>query len=195
MATRAYNKVARAETEERTRAAIQDAAEAAFFDSSFDQVTLADVARRAGTTKQTLLRHFGSKEGLAETCFARATERIAAQRMAAPTDDIEGAVENLLDHYEEVGGKALAMAGMPAGPIVADMLARAKQFHYDWVEHAFGRWLDRAAPRERRRLHDALIALCDVQAWAILAHDRERPRAEVRDTLVFAIRRLIGETP
>ena len=82
--TRTYTKVARAETEERTRRALLDAAEDAFFSRPWDQITLEAIAATAGVTKQTLLRHFGSKEGLFEQSYTRSFERVRAQRMAAP---------------------------------------------------------------------------------------------------------------
>jgi len=80
------------------------------------------------------------------------------------------------------------------GPL-ADLGRRARQFHYAWVELAFGGWLAAAPPLERLRLREALIAVCDVQAWWILSHDLELSRAEVRATLVLTIIRLLGEEP
>jgi hypothetical protein len=81
-----------------------------------------------------------------------------------------------------------------SGPLV-DIARRARQFHYDWVEHAFGAWLAAARPPQRGRLRAALIAVCDVQAWWILSHDLELSRADVRATLILAINRLLGESP
>lgn len=185
--------MARAEREERTRTALLDAAEAAFFSRPWDQISLQDVADAAGVTKQTLLRHFGSKEGLLEQGLARAFDRVRAQRMSAPAGDIEGAVDNLLDHYEEWGERALRMGAMDGRAPTRALRIAARQVHYDWVEHAFGPWLARARGRERERLHGALIVLCDVQSWGILARDRGLPRAEVRATLVLAIKRLLRE--
>jgi AcrR family transcriptional regulator len=191
--TRTYTKVARAAAEERTRTALLDAATAAFFEYSWDQLTLEIVARRAGVTKQTLLRHFRSKDGLLEECFRRAFEEVRAQRMAAPADDIEGAVENLLEHYEAVGERALKLGAMDTDGPIAEMGLRAREFHYTWVEHAFGFWLNRAHGKQRTRLRAVLIALCDVQTWAILTRDLALPRSEVRATLLLSIRRLLEE--
>ena len=70
----------------------------------------------------------------------------------------------------------------------------AREFHHGWVELAFGAWLDAAAPVERERLRAALIAVCDVQAWWILAHDLGMDRSEVRATLIMTITRLVGDT-
>ena len=54
---RSYTKVARAEGEERTREALLEAADEAFLSGPWAQVSLDTIARDAGVTKQTLLRH------------------------------------------------------------------------------------------------------------------------------------------
>ena len=63
---RNYTKVTRAASEEATRLALLEAATEVFFDGAWHTTSLDAIAGRAGTTKQTLLRHFGSKDGLLE---------------------------------------------------------------------------------------------------------------------------------
>jgi AcrR family transcriptional regulator len=156
-------------------------------------VSIQAIAGAAGVAKQTLLRHFGSKDGLLEKTLVRAIAEVEEQRLGAPTDDIAGAVENLLDHYETRGGRAMRSSNLSIEGPLADLGRRARQFHYDWVDHAFGKWLTAANPAERARLRAALIAVCDVQSWWILSHDLGLPKAKVRDTLVLTINRLLGE--
>lgn len=191
--TRSYEKVVRAEAEERTRAALLDAADEAFLSGPWGQASLDTIARDAGVTKQTLLRHFGSKDGLLEQTLARALSEVSEQRFSTPTNDIAGAVENLLDHYEVLGGRAMRSSNMELEGPLADLGRQARQFHYDWIERAFGAWLELAAPVDRARLRAALIATCDVQVWWILSHDLDLPRREVRATLILIISRLLGE--
>lgn len=187
---RRYVKVARAAAEERTREALLDAADDAFFGDRWEQASLDSIAQRAGVTKPTLLRHFGSKDGLLAAAYARGYEHVRDQRMASPTDSVEGAVDNLLDHYYEFGDRGLKLAALN-GRARSEWGARGRQLHYEWVEHAFGAWLRRAPARRRPRLRAALISLCDVQTWAILARDLGMPRTEVRATLILAIRQLL----
>jgi AcrR family transcriptional regulator len=185
-------KVARAHAEEHTRTELLDAADQAFMSGPWEHASLEAIAGAAGVTKQTLLRHFGSKDGLLEQVRRRAIAEVERQRLSAPTNDIAGAVDNLLDHYEIRGGRAMRSSNMDLDGPLADLGRRARQFHYEWVEHAFGAWLDTAAPVERERLRAALIAVCDVQTWWILAHDLSLPRSEVRATLILTIDRLLG---
>jgi AcrR family transcriptional regulator len=190
---RSYTKVARAQAEGQTRLALLEAADEAFLAGPWEQVSLEAIARSAGVTKQTLLRHFGSKTGLLEQTLERAIGEVAQQRLAAPTDDIAGAVDNLLDHYEVRGGRAMRSSNLDVDGPLADLGRRAREFHYEWVDHAFGEWLAVASPAQRATLRAALIAVCDVQAWWILANDLGLARTDVRATLILTISRLLGE--
>jgi AcrR family transcriptional regulator len=192
---RGYAKVARAAAEEQTRRALLDAADEAFLSGPWEQVSLEAIARTAGVTKQTLLRHFGSKNGLLEKTLLRAIGEVEEQRLEAPTNDIAGAVDNLLDHYEVRGGRAMRSSNLDLDGPLADLGRRAREFHYDWVDHVFGAWLAAARPTQSRELRAALIAVCDVQSWWILSHDLGLLRADVRATLILTISRLLGEDP
>ena len=191
--TRPYAKVARAEAEERTRAALLDAAERLFFERGEQGMSLSAVAAEAGVTKQTLLRHFGSKDGLTEQTFARAFDDVRDQRWDVPGDDVERAVDNLLDHYDAVGDRALKIDAMDGVPAVAVWVRRARELHYDWVDHAFAAFLREVRGSERARRRAALIALCDVHSWRTLSQHLGLDRGEVRATLVLAINRLLEE--
>jgi AcrR family transcriptional regulator len=152
------------------------------------------VARQAGVTKQTLLRHFGSKDGLLLQALARGAMQVLDQRFSSPVDDIAGAVDNLLDHYKAYGKRGLRIGTWQDGPAVLAKLERAaRQVHYDWVDYAFGSRLEGLDKQTRARRRAALIALCDVQTWWLLSHDLKLPRAEIHATLVGAIEGLLAE--
>lgn len=189
--TRQYTKRARAAMEDRTRAALLDAAERLFFERGWEATSLEAVAGEAGVTKQTLLRHFESKTGLLEQAFARAFENVRHQRWDVPGDDIERAVDNLLDHYEAVGDRALRIDAMAGVDAVAEWVRRARQLHYEWVTHAFGAFLRPLRGRDLERRRAGLIAVCDVRTWQLLRQQLGLGRAEVRATLVLAIRGLL----
>jgi AcrR family transcriptional regulator len=191
--SRTYTKVARAEAEQQTRAALIAAADEAFLSGPWEQASLESIAQSAGVSKQTLLRHFGSKDRLLEQTLRLAIPQVKKQRFSAPTDDIPGAIDNLLDHYEERGGRAMRSTNLDVGGPLAELAQLSRQFHYDWIDYAFGRWLAPVPSAERARLRGALIAICDVQSWWILAHDLGLSRAEVRATLIICIRRLLGD--
>jgi AcrR family transcriptional regulator len=192
---RPYKQVARAQAQQRTRDALLDAAIEEFTRGNWDKVSLEALAARAQVTKQTLLRHFGSKDGLLMQALANSASEMFEQRWSAPPGDIEGAVENVLDHYEAWGERSLRVgAWLESGPPpLAGISQMARRLHYDWVEFAFGPQLERLRGQARVRCRAALIALCDVHTWWLLSHDLGFERREVSATLAKAIERLLAE--
>jgi AcrR family transcriptional regulator len=194
VATRPYRQRARAEASERTRQALLDVADREFFSGRWEQVSLESIAAGAGVTKQTLLRHFGSREGLFGEAMLRSYNSVRDERFNAPRDDIAGAIENLLEHYERWGERALRLGAIDGrGGPAAELAKDARELHYEWVEHFFESHLGhtRGKPRARRRA--ALIALCDVHTWWLLSHGLGLTHREVRDTLVETITRITQE--
>jgi AcrR family transcriptional regulator len=191
---RPYTKVARALAQERTREALLDAADEQLYGDQWQKTSLQALAGKAGVTKQTLLRHFDSKDGLLLHALLRGYSQIRDQRWSAPTGDVAGTVDNLLDHYEEWGKRSLRIGAWQDGPaLLAKLSKAARQVHYDWVEYAFGPWLGRLDGQARARSRAALIALCDVHTWWLLSNDLELARADVHATLTEAIERLLAE--
>ncbi|HXP98490.1 MAG TPA: TetR/AcrR family transcriptional regulator [Solirubrobacteraceae bacterium] len=193
---RPYKQVARARAQQRTRDALLDSATDAFFEGNWLQASLDSLSAKAGVTKQTLLRHFGSKDGLLVQAVARGASQVRDQRWSVPRGDIPGTVENLLDHYEQWGERSMRIGAWQRGPTMLAMISRAaRQFHYDWVEYAFGQWLKPLGGHTRERRRAALITLCDLQTWWVLSHDLELPRSEVRAILIDLIERTLAKDP
>jgi AcrR family transcriptional regulator len=189
---RPYKQVARAQAQQRTREALEDAAIEEFTRGNWANMSLTALAAQAKVTKQTLLRHFGSKDGLLMQAMAHSASDACKQRWSAPQGDIEGAVENVLDHYEALGERSLRIgAWLESGPpALAAISQMARQLHYDWIEYAFGPQLGRLRGRARVRSRATLIALCDVHTWWLLSHDLELERSEVCAILTNAIETL-----
>jgi AcrR family transcriptional regulator len=186
--------VARERAQQRTHDALLDAAEEELYRDNWQQTTLEALATKAGVTKQTLLRHFGSKDGLLLQTVMRGAAKVLKQRWSAEPGNVEDAVENLLEHYETWGERSLRVGAWQSGPAALAKLSQgARQVHYEWVDFAFGPQLERLAEPHRGRQRAALIALCDVHAWWLLAHDLALDRTELRATLSNAIERLLAE--
>jgi AcrR family transcriptional regulator len=191
---RRYEQVARARSQEQTRDALLEAAIDELCGSRLRSTSLESISARAGVTKQTLLRHFGSKEGLLMQALTHASSQVLDQRWSTPVGDIPGTVENLVDHYEAWGKRSLRIgAWQEDGPAVLAGISRmAREVHYDWVDYAFGRWLEPLDPTARARRRSALIAICDVHTWRLLSHDLKLERSEVRAILVEMVERTVA---
>jgi len=190
---RQYKQVAREEAQQRTREALLEAAIDEFYADRWSKVSLTGLATRAGVTKQTLLRHFGSKEGLLIQALVRSAAQVLDERWNAPVGDVDGAVENLLDHYEVWGPRARRIGAWQDAPSVLAKLSQAgRQVHYQWIEFVFAPQLARLDAAGFARLRAELIAICDVQTWWILAHDLALPRDEVKTILVGMVERAMS---
>lgn len=169
---RPYRMGARAEAAEETRLRILDAVIGLHMERYYDQISLEDVAQRAGVTVQTVLRRFGSKDRLVEAASEVVSERVTGQRGGAPVGDIAGAVENLVDHYEEWGESSLRLpAQEDRVPAFRRSTDAGRALHYEWVERTFAPLFAERGGESRERLLAELIAVCDVYFWKILSLD------------------------
>jgi AcrR family transcriptional regulator len=192
---RPYRMRARAEAAAETGQRILEAVIELHRERFFDQVSLEDIAERAGVTVQTVIRRFGSKERLIEAAAEEGKRQVIRQRDRAPVGDVEGAVNNLVDHYEEWGDTALRLLAQEERVAAFRSITDAgRASHYEWVERVFAPFLAKRTGEERQRLLAELIAICDVYFWKLLRRDlglsREQTELAIRET----IRALKGET-
>jgi len=151
--------------------------------------SLEDVAAGAGVTVQTVLRRFGSKEGLIAAASEEARRRIRAQRDEAPVGDITGAVENLVDHYEESGDAwARVVAQEDRFPGLRRITDDGRVLHREWVERTFGALLGDRKGEERELRLAELIAVTDLMVWKLLRRDLGLSR----DQTELAIKELLN---
>jgi AcrR family transcriptional regulator len=155
----------RREHDEKTAAALLDAAERAIAENGVDALSLREVARAAGTTTRAIYSLFGSKEGLLGALGVRAFNLLQREAEALPTtDDPE-----------------------------ADLLEGALMFRRFALEHpalfsiAFHRADPAVSPRFRAARLDALAALearFEPLAEANLLGGRSIPEAAMQFALL-----------
>jgi AcrR family transcriptional regulator len=185
----------RARGVERTRDRILGAARRRFFELSYDEVRLADIAAEAGVTQQTLLNHFSSKEGLLLALRDVVQEEVAAFRGPVRPGDVRGAVRGLMRQYEAIGdGNVRLAAAAERVPVLREGVAHARSVHLAWLEETFGDQLP-TDPRDRRRALAALFAATDVGTWKLLRRDLGRSRAETTAVLESLILAGLGTGP
>jgi AcrR family transcriptional regulator len=182
---------ARAEAASETRSRILRAVLDLHLERFHDQITLEDVARRAGVTVQTVLRRFGSRDQLVAAAAEQAMTEVLAQRGRAPVGDVDGAVENLLDHYEGWGRISLRLLAQEERVPQLRVLAEGgRAAHYAWVEQTFGPFLRESSDP---LLRPKLIALTDVFTWKLFRLDLGLDRAGTASALASMIRAVIGD--
>lgn len=163
---------ARAEAAAETGRRVLSAAIRLLGERYYDEVSLADVAREAGVAVQTVLRRFGTKEGLVAAAASLGEEQVRAERWSAAPGDLEAAVRALCAHYETWGDRSLLLLAQEARvPAARRLTSAGRALHHEWVAHAFSPWLSRRRGAARARLRARLVAVTDVYAWKIVRRD------------------------
>ena len=176
-AGRAYRMTARQDAVEQTRERILQAAYDAWLALPYDQVTLDAVARDAGTSRQTVLRHFGSKDELALAVVDWQLPREESARRVEP-GDTGAAVRQLVDRYESMGDANVRLLELEGRIDPIDrLLAVARDSHRRWIETTFGPLLPAGRAR-REQLVLTLYAATDVTVWKLLRRDLACSRAK-----------------
>lgn len=191
--SRTYRGTAQAEVAALNSGRIIEAALALFEERWIDQIALEHVAQRARVTVPTILRHFGSKEGLFAAAGRLANDTATGQRAEAPAGDLEGAVDNLVEHYELAGDRVIKLLAQEGHyPQLHELLEEGRAKHREWVERVLGPYIAQRPDHERARLRAELVALCDVQTWKLLRRDSGLSRDETRLALLEMLSRVIG---
>lgn len=172
---RPYAMKARAAKAASTRARILRATTDLHFDRTYDDLTLEDVARHAGTTVRTVLRLFGSKEEL--LVAALDASRTRGHGPVEP-GDLDAAIQALFYDYEKIGDSViLRLADEHRVPALRPIMDAGRTAHRHWLETAFALELARVAGRERALLRNALLVATDVYVWKLLRRDMKLARS------------------
>jgi AcrR family transcriptional regulator len=173
-----YSMELRAAATEATRERILAAAGELFLEHWYDDVTLARVARRAGVSAQTVINHFGGKEGLFAGVQERFGREVVSRRYSATPGDVDSVVAALMSDYEITGDAVIRLLALEEKvPSVAPMLAAGRKGHREWVEAMFD--APGAVPE--------LVVATDVYTWKLLRRDQGLSRKKT----AASIRRLI----
>lgn len=168
MAPRTYSQTKRAEATEQSRRAILAAAQELFRDEGMFELPLDEVAKRAGCSERTVIRHFGSKEGLLAAAVGEAEQEVMELRRAQP-GDVAGAIRKLVGHYEETGDQVLRWLSLADRyPLVREVIESGKRMHEDWVGEVFAPDLEPLDRGERRQRKAVLASVTDVYVWELL---------------------------
>lgn len=165
--SRAYAMVNRTAAAADTRARILRAVVKLSMEKLTVDIVLGDVATWAEVSVQTILRHFGSREGLFDAAVAFAAAEVVEERITS-VGDASAAVHVIVDHYELRGDWAIAMLGQELGDArIRRITELGRQTHRVWVETVFASQLG-----AEEELRDLLVVATDVYTWKLLRRDR-----------------------
>ena len=182
---------ARADAAEQTAERVMDAAITLWRAEPFEQITLQQIADRAGVSLSTVMRRFGSKDGLVEAVLLSDRVRTQAGRDAVAVGDVAGAVRMIVADYELNGDAVVQMLGLEERiEAVRRVVTAGRGAHERWVERVFAPLLGPAGGRRARTLQ--LVVATDVYTWKLLRRDRQLPVEEVRSVMEDLCLRVVG---
>ena len=177
---------ARRAAAEATRERILAAARDAFLHRWYDEVTIQSIATEAGVSGQTVLNHFGDKEGVFTAAAERFNTEVRSVRWSATPGDVVSVIAALIDDYEVTGdGVIRALASEERVPSLRPLLARGRAGHRHWVEDMFA----------RPDLVLELIAATDVYAWKLLRRDQGLSRKATHESICRTVNALLALPP
>jgi AcrR family transcriptional regulator len=189
--SRSYTMRARADTKAATRQRILRAALELGEEKMTIEMTLDEVASRAGTSVQTVLRHFGSRDGLLDEAVKLASAEVAEERRA-PVGDAVAAVRIIIAHYERRGDFVLRLLSQENDPRIGAVVAPGKALHRSWVVEVFQPHLDGRPAGRREALVDLLVVATDVYTWKLLRRDRGLSRATTQSRMLALVSALLA---
>jgi AcrR family transcriptional regulator len=170
---RPYRMQARAKAAEATREKILAAAETVFDQHTIDDFTLSAVAKSSGVTVQTVLRHFGNREGLLVATLLHTGLKMRDSRDPAPSGNAHLAIDELVDHYDEFGERILRLlAGSDRHSTLQAMTDFGRVFHREWCEALFAPDLKQLRGAKRERRVAQFVAITDIYVWKVLRRER-----------------------
>ena len=187
---RPYDRTSRAAKAEATRERILAQAVRLYREWGTERFTLDEVARRAATTVQTVLRAYSSRDKL----LLRALDRLAAggAEWLKPTEpgDIKAAVGAIFDVYETIGDLVMRELGEESRlPALKPALDRGRANHCAWVEDAFAPQLGELTGAARAARFAVFVVATDVYVWKKLRRDLALNRREAEAIALRVIER------
>lgn len=185
---------ARQEAVDLTRERILETMAELWLTRHYDDFTLAEVAERAGVSRQTVHRHFGTKDELLIAMAEWKGPQAEANVVAAP-GDVEDALSRLMDLYETLGDANVRALGLEGRIDAIDhLLKRGRRAHRDWIEHVFEPWLPAHGTPEREHLVMTLYAATDVMQWKLLRRDFDMSVDAARQIIGRLVRGVVATT-
>lgn len=188
--TRSYTQRARAEAQEARRQQVLDAAMALWHAQGVDSVTLQAIADAAGVALKTVVRNFGTKEGLVTAAMERAISREEQER-DVPVGAIDAVVATLAGRYEALADWTVRNAELEFRfPVMERWVGRMRTSHAAWLARVFAPWLPPDGPVRTRRLM-ALFWATEIRCWWAVRVAFDLPHDDARDVMREGLRALV----
>jgi AcrR family transcriptional regulator len=189
---RRYRQTARAASAEGLRRKIVLAFHDLLLARWIDEITLDEVAASASTTRQSVIRLFGGKEGLIEAVIELLKAQAAPRILLPLSVSRQAALEALVEHYETVGDMIYRLlAQEERHPALRPQLDFGRRAHRAWIAERFAPALASLDAGARERQITRLVVATDLYAWKLLRRDFGHSPDEVVDLIAGMVNAIV----
>ncbi len=193
---RRYQMSKRAESAAQTAADIFEATTEIWHENPIGDITLEAIAERANVSVRTIIRRYGSKEGLFESCIKDHSEKMESHRDKARPGDVEDVIRCLLLDYEAHGDAMIrTLAAEEQLEVAGRILKLGREYHRAWCERMFAPFLPEKESEEYTPLLRAFVASTELYLWKLVRRDLGNDVEAVHDTFMKLINGLISTHP
>jgi AcrR family transcriptional regulator len=191
---RIYRQGRRAELAAQTANQILDAAQDLAAELWLDELTLEHIAKRAGVTVKTVMRRFGSRDGIIQAMIDRFDEQLMQQHLPLPKPgDIRGAIGIMVEYLEQWADFALRLIAQQMRYDFMDKLVkRGLQDHRRWIAAALEPQLARFSPGEREQAVLELVHNSAGPTWKFFRRDLGFSRTRTEEAMVALVETILN---
>ena len=190
---RAYSGRVQAEVAALTRQRIIEASLIIFDERAEQNTTLQQIAKKAGVTVQTILRHFGSREQLAREVGQEAFRLAMRPRSEVAIGDMAQAMHALVESYEMSGTRILRGLVIEAQDAqMHEIIEIARNYHRDWLRRIFAPFLVDREEQEQAEILVELYVTTDTYTWHLLRSDCHLSREQTEKTMQKMVEALLA---
>ena len=166
-----------------------------WFELPLSELTLDKVAERSGVTVRTILRKFGSKEGLFIACIDNDAERFTHKRMQVIPGDLHAILDALLEEYERMGDALIRTLTLEYSyPSTQALLRKARSIHRDWCSQVFEPYLPNESSGSYETVLSAFIAGTEFYLWKLLRRDLGKSLEQCREIFLYSLESLAAKS-
>jgi AcrR family transcriptional regulator len=190
--SRKYEMSVRAKAAEKTSDEIIRVVGELWMKYSIHEITLQMVAKNTGVTVMTILRKFGSKEGLFDAAIRADTAGIQDVRKESQAGNINQAISILMKEYEYAGPAVIRTLAVENDlPVAAKILKKGRELHKEWCQRIFTQYLPESNDKEYEITLGAFYAATDVYKWKLLRNDLRYSEEETEKIFIKTVRGII----
>ncbi len=167
---------------------IMDAVADLWIELPMAELTLEKVAERSGVTVRTILRKYGSKEGLIKSLIENDGGRFTNNRMQVVPGDLPGILDALLEEYELMGDAMIRTLTVEYDfPFTAALLSKARLIHREWCDMVFKPFLPESYSESHETVLSSFIAATEFYLWKLMRKDLGKSPEQTRQIFLYTL--------